>query len=228
VCNRIVDVLLLALAPANPARAIASTSGTTCNVIFSGVDPRTGDPYVWYSINHQGGWGGRQGADGWHDVCFIEANGWDIPVETIEYRYPWRVLAYSLRSGAAGAGRWRGGEGSYVALTPLGHDATLSINGDRAVTPPHGVFGGQPGSTARCTIHRADGRTEPVAPDTLKAERVPVRPGDVVVIEGTSGGGYGDPRERPPAEVVRDVRDGFVDAGAALRDYGVDVAAVRA
>jgi N-methylhydantoinase B len=220
VCNRVVDVILLALTPANPARAIASTSGTTCNVIFSGVDPRTGEPYVWYSINHQGGWGGREGADGWHDVCFMGANGWDIPVETIEYRYPWRVLAYRLRSGSAGAGRWRGGEGSYVALTPLGHDATLSIKGDRAATPPHGVFGGRPGSTARCTIHRADGQVEPVAPDTLKAERIPVRLGDVVVIEGTSGGGYGDPHDRPAAEVARDVRDGLVEPEAARRDYG--------
>jgi N-methylhydantoinase B len=223
VCNRIVDVIFEALTPALPERVIAATSGTTCNAVFGGIDPRAGEPYVWYSINHQGGWGGRSGADGWHDVCFIEANGWDIPVETIEYRYPWRVLAYRLRTDEAGAGRWRGGEGSYVALTPLDHEATFSINGDRASTPPYGVFGGQPGGTARCTIYRADGGVERVAPETLKAERIPVRPGDVVVIEGTSGGGYGNPFDRPAADVERDVRDGIVSRERAERDYGVVV-----
>ena len=115
----------------------------------------------------------RRGADGWHNICFVEANGWDIPVETIEYRYPWRVLAYGLRTDTAGAGRWRGGEGNQLALTPLDHDAIFSLNGDRAVTRPYGLFGGKPGATARCTIRRPDGSDEPIAPETMKAERVP-------------------------------------------------------
>jgi len=83
VCNRIVDVVIAALAPVIPERVIAATSGTTCNTFLGGRHPATGDPYVWYSINSQGGWGGRASANGWHNVCFIEANGWDIPVETI-------------------------------------------------------------------------------------------------------------------------------------------------
>jgi len=221
VCNRIVDVLLKALAPSFPERVIGGTSGTTCNVVFAGPRPDTGEPYVFYSINHQGGWGGRLGSDGWHDVCFIEANGWDLPVETIEYRFPWRVLEYGLRKDAAGSGQWRGGEGSRVALTPLAHTATFSIAGDRAVTPPYGVFGGSPGATARCWIERADGTTEHVAPRTLKADGIRVGPGDVVVIEGTSGGGYGDPRDRPAADVERDVADGILSRARAATEYPV-------
>ena len=166
VCNRIVDVLLKALTPAFRERAIGGTSGTTCNAVFAGVRPGTEHPYVFYSINHQGGWGGRLGSDGWHDVCFIEANGWDLPVETIEYRFPWRVLEYGLRKDAAGSGRWRGGEGSRVALTPIGHTATFSIAGDRAVTPPYGVFGGSPGATAGAgsSAATAGSSTSPRAP----------------------------------------------------------------
>jgi N-methylhydantoinase B len=178
---------------------------------------------VWYSINSQGGWGGRQGADGWHDTCFVEANGWDIPVETIEYRYPWRVVEYGLRGDSAGAGRWRGGEGSRLALTPLGHESVFSLNGDRAATPPYGLFGGRPGAGARCTITRRDGEVERIAPDTMKAQRISVRPGDVVVIEGTSGGGYGDPLERPVELVARDVLDGLVSVARARSEYGVVV-----
>jgi N-methylhydantoinase B len=221
VCNRIVDVLLKALTPAFRDRAIGGTSGTTCNAVFAGVRPGAEHPYVFYSINHQGGWGGRLGSDGWHDVCFIEANGWDLPVETIEYRFPWRVLEYGLRKDAAGSGRWRGGEGSRVALTPIAHTATFSIAGDRAVTPPYGVFGGSPGATARCWIERRDGTTEHIAPRTLKADGIVVEPGDVVVIEGTSGGGYGDPRERPRSAIEQDVADGLLSRERAASEYGM-------
>src|SRR4029450_4233420 len=104
-----VDVIIAALAPVIPERVIAATSGTTCNAFLGGRHPITGDPYVWYSINSQGGWGGPAGANGWHNVCFIEANGWDIPVETIEYRYPWRGPTLPLRGGSAPARPREGG-----------------------------------------------------------------------------------------------------------------------
>jgi N-methylhydantoinase B len=221
VCNRIMEAIMESLTPVVPERVIAATSGTTTNVFFGGDHPATGQPYVWYSINSQGGWGGRFNRDGWHNVCFIEANGWDIPVETIEYRYPWRVLAYRLRDDDSGAGKWRGGKGNHIALAPVGHDALLSINGDRAVTRPYGIFGGKPGATAHCTIHHADGTSERVAPNTNKADRVLVRNSDVVVIEATSGGGYGNPLEREARLVHRDVRDRIVSPRSARQDYGV-------
>jgi N-methylhydantoinase B len=221
VCNRVVDVLMEALTDALPERAIASTSGTSTNAFFGGRHPATGQPYVWYSINSQGGWGARRGADGWHVTCFVEANGWDIPIETIEYRYPWRVLEYGLRTDSAGAGRWRGGEGSRLAFTPIGHESVFSLNGDRATTRPYGLFGGQPGAGARCTIHRCEGVSERIAPETMKAQRITVRPGDVVVIEATSGGGYGNPLERPAERVQRDVLDGLLSVVRARSEYGV-------
>ena len=223
VCNRIVDVIIKALAPVLPDRVIAATSGTTCNAFLGGQHPASGEPYVWYSINSQGGWGGRVEADGWHNVCFIEANGWDIPVETIEYRYPWRVHAYGLRTDSAGAGQWRGGEGNHIELSPLGHDAVFSLNGDRARTRPYGLFGGKPGATARCLIRRSDGTEVPIAPGTMKAERVPIREGDVLVIEATSGAGYGNPLDRDPELVLRDVLDGIVSHDRARTQYGVVV-----
>jgi len=223
VCNRIVDVVIAALAPVIPERVIAATSGTTCNTFLGGRHPATDDPYVWYSINSQGGWGGRAGADGWHNVCFIEANGWDIPVETIEYRYPWRVLAYRLRGDSAGAGRWRGGEGNHLELTPVRHDAVFSLNGDRARTPPFGLFGGKPGARARCHIRRRDGTVEEVAARTMKAERLAVREGDVLVVEATSGAGYGNPLERDTQAVCDDVLDRILSLERARTQYGVVV-----
>jgi N-methylhydantoinase B len=97
----------------------------------------------------------------------------------------------------------------------------FSLNGDRAATRPYGLFGGQPGASARCMIHRREGTVERIAPATMKAQRIAVHPGDVVVIEGTSGGGYGNPLERPVESVARDVRDGLLSAERAKRDYGV-------
>ena len=226
VCNRIVDVVIQALAPVLPERVIAATSGTTCNAFLGGQHPETGEPYVWYSINSQGGWGGRAEADGWHNVCFIEANGWDIPVETIEYRYPWRVHSYRLRTDAAGAGRHRGGEGNHIELSPVGHDAVLALSGDRARTRPFGLFGGKPGATARCFIRRSEGDEVQIAPTTMKAENVPVREGDVLVIEATSGAGFGNPLERDAALVLMDVVDGLLSVERARSEYGVVIDSV--
>lgn len=221
VCNRIFEVIMEALTPVIPERVIASTSGTTTNCFFGGMNPASGQPYVWYNINSQGGWGGRYDADGWHNVCFIEANGWDIPVETIEYRYPWRVLSYKLRDDESGAGKFRGGKGNHIALTPLGHDAQFAINGDRAVTLPYGLFGGKPGTSGKCTIYRKNGDAERVSPMMLKADRLIVRQGDIVLIEAPSGGGYGNPLDRTVEAVRTDVLDGFVSIESARRDYGV-------
>jgi N-methylhydantoinase B len=221
VCNRIVEVIMEALTPVIPERVIAATSGTTTNCFFGGIHPASGQPYVWYNINSQGGWGGRKGADGWHNVCFIEANGWDIPAETIEYRYPWRVLSYKLRDEDSGAGQFRGGKGNYIALTPLGHDVQFAINGDRAVTLPYGIFGGKPGIGGSCTIYRKNGEIKRVAPRMLKADRLVLRQGDIIIIKAPNGGGYGNPLDRTIEAVRADLLDGFVSRGSARRDYGV-------
>jgi N-methylhydantoinase B len=133
------------------------------------------------------------------------------------------VLAYRLREDSAGAGRWRGGEGNHLELTPVGHDAVFSLNGDRASTRPFGLFGGKPGATARCHIRRRDGTQQEVAPRTMKAERLAVREGDVLVVEATSGAGYGNPLERDAQGVLDDVLDGLLSRERARTQYGVVV-----
>lgn len=225
VACRIVEVIMEALTPAIPERVIAATSGTSTNTCMSGVNPVTGERYVLPNINSQGGWGGRATADGWHNVCFVEANGWDIPIETTEYRYPWRVLAYKLRDDAVGAGKWRGGSGNYFALTPVGHDAIFTVNGDRAATPPYGIFGGKPGATARCTIQRSNGKPERISPTMMKQDKINVSSGDVIIIEAPCGGGYGNPLEREVELICKDVKDGLISIESARRDYGVIIKA---
>ena len=55
----------------------------------------------------------------------------------------------------------------------------------------------------------------------MKADGIVVEPGDVVVIEGTSGGGYGDPRERPRSAIEQDVADGLLSRERAASEYGM-------
>ena len=45
-----------------------------------------------------------------------------------------------------------------------------------------------------------------------------------LVVSSPGGGGFGDPLERDPEQVLRDVRDGVVSVQAALERYGVVIA----
>jgi N-methylhydantoinase B/oxoprolinase/acetone carboxylase alpha subunit len=53
-----------------------------------------------------------------------------------------------------------------------------------------------------------------------KFTNIVLEPGDEVLIDSPGGGGYGDPRERDPERVARDVKQGFVSVQAARERYG--------
>ena len=48
--------------------------------------------------------------------------------------------------------------------------------------------------------------------------------GDRVLIRCAGSGGYGDPLEREPARVLRDLIDGYISAQAARELYGIVLA----
>jgi N-methylhydantoinase B len=91
---------------------------------------------------------------------------------------------------------------------------------EKAVLPPFGVCGGAAGATNRFWVRR-DGR--PIQPSALpgKVSGFPLEPGDVLLMESSGGGGFGDPLERDPARVAADLAEGYVTPAAAERDYGV-------
>ena len=82
---------------------------------------------------------------------------------------------------------------------------------------PWGIAGGRDGSRNAVHILYEDGR-EVVAGKTA---RTLLKRGDVARLVTGTGGGWGDPRERPVEDVVEDVRDGYVTVEQAERDYGV-------
>ena len=54
------------------------------------------------------------------------------------------------------------------------------------------------------------------------------RADQIVEIQLAGGAGYGDPRARSAGSVAQDVAEGIVSPEAAMRDYGVDLAAGKA
>ena len=110
--QRIVDVLLRALAAAVPDRIPAAASGTMNNLTIGGMDPRTGEPFAYYETI-AGGMGARPTKDGVSGVHTHMTNSLNTPAEALEYAYPLRVRQYGLRRGKwrrrpVSRGRWRG------------------------------------------------------------------------------------------------------------------------
>jgi N-methylhydantoinase B len=191
--QRIVDVLLRALAEAAPDRVPAASQGTMNNTLFGGTDPRTGEAVTYYETLAggvgAGPWG--PGASGTHSHM---TNTKNTPIEAFELAYPLRVREYRLREGSGGAGRHVGGEGLRRVLEVLTDDAHLSLLTERRERGPWGLEGGGDGAPGRNRLIR-DGEERPL-PGKVSLR---LRRGDLVVVETPGGGGYGEPDERGEA-----------------------------
>jgi N-methylhydantoinase B len=165
---------------------------------------------------HAGGTGGRPGKDGLSATAFPSGVR-NTPVEINETIAPIVVWRKEYRADSGGPGRHRGGLGQVMEIAHAGGAPfAVSTMFDRVENPARGRFGGRAGTTGR--VRLASGAE-------LRAKgRQAVPAGDRLVLEMPGGGGYGDPREREPARVAADVKNGFVSREAALRDYGVEVA----
>ena len=183
--QRIVDVLLRALAQAIPTRIPAASAGTMSNLTIGGVDPRTEEPYTYYETA-AGGMGARPGIDGISAVQTHMTNSLNTPIEALEYAYPFRVRRYAIRDGSGGAGRFRGGDGlirEVELLTP----ARLTLLADRRRFRPYGLAGGQEGEPGNAWIVKA-GSQEIQLPGKCSRQ---LDAGDAIRIETPGGGGWG-------------------------------------
>lgn len=185
--QRIVDVVLGALARAIPDRIPAASSGTMNNLTIGGTDPRTGEEYAYYETIG-GGMGARPTADGLDAVHTHMTNSLNTPVEALEHAYPFRVRRYAVRRGSGGRGRFRGGDGIEREVELLG-PARVTILSDRRVHPPYGLAGGAPGAVGRNSLGAPDG-SERELPGKASVE---VEAGSVIRIHTPGGGGYGEP-----------------------------------
>src|SRR5207248_6231011 len=158
--QRIVDVLLRALAKAMPNRIPAASSGTMSNLTIGGIDPRTEQRFAYYETI-AGGMGARPNADGISGVHTHMTNSLNTPVEALEYAYPVRVRRYSYRRNSGGQGKFRGGDGLIREIELLA-DAQVTLLSDRRKFQPYGLAGGEPGEPGSA-VHKSGKRTEGIA-----------------------------------------------------------------
>jgi N-methylhydantoinase B len=183
--QRIVDVLLKALAQAAPHLIPAASQGTMNNLTIGGWDARLGREFAYYETVC-GGMGARPTADGISAVHTHMTNSLNTPVEALEYAYPLRVRRYAIRRGSGGAGKRRGGDGTIREIELL-TDAQVSLLADRRKFAPYGLQGGAPGKLGTAELIEAHGKRKKLPSKfSLRAHR-----GDRLVIETPGGGGHG-------------------------------------
>lgn len=184
--QRIVDVLLRALAQAVPNRVPAASAGTMSNLTIGGVDSRTGEPFTYYETA-AGGMGGRPGFDGISGVQTHMTNSLNTPIEALEYAYPFRVRRYGYRYGSGGSGRFRGGDGLIREIELLAK-AQVTILAERRKFRPYGLQGGEEGAAGRAWVEKAGTGEKQELPGKC-SERL--SQGDILHIETPGGGGWG-------------------------------------
>jgi N-methylhydantoinase B len=187
--QRIVDVLLRALALGIPGRIPAAASGTMNNLTIGGIDPRTGKPFAYYETI-AGGMGARPTKDGVSGVHTHMTNSLNTPAEALEYAYPFRLRRYSLRPNSGGIGQHAGGDGIVREIEVL-TDAQVTLLADRRSRGPYGLAGGGDGAPGRTVVIRLDGSEEII----LGKSSTRMHSGERIRIESPGGGGWGSSKE---------------------------------
>jgi len=219
-CNRMIDLIIRALAPVLPQRATAGNSATLSFAAYSGIKP-DGDYWVFLEVN-EGAYGGRPGSDGPDSIDNLMANTRNNPIEDLGMHLPMICDRYELRDDVVpGAGEHRGGIG-VVKTQRMLTDGFITHESERHQDVPWGAFGGTPGAVGKVEIFHADGRVEQTF---AKFSNLAVEAGGGMSYYAPCGGGYGDPLNRPASKVLDDVLDDFCTRERAHEVYGVVVTA---
>lgn len=209
-CNMIVSTTLGALAQAAPGRVPAGYFATGSNVCLGGTHPDHGEYAALLLIG--GGMGGNPDGDGLNNGCPAIGGSRNGSIEIIEQSVPYLFTRYGLREGSAGDGEFRGGLGVEAALRLHAGEGYLTFLGDRGMTGPYGLEGGEPGATADHEFHTGGDHWR--APHRTKIDRVHLKPGDGMIVRTPGGGGYGDPARRSPEARAADARRGYLGPAA--------------
>ena len=213
--TRFFDCQAGALGQFVPHLSMAAGYGTSPHFIFSGTD-KNGKYFQLMELLF-GGVPGRPHGDGFDGHAW-----WPLfsatPIEYIENYYPILVENYRPIQNFGGAGLHRGGGGIEKVYRMLA-GGRVFIHDDREVVPPWGINGGLHGGTSSKWLIKAGTETPERIPS--KIDNLKVKPGDRIVFKTAGSGGWGDPFERAPELVARDVRYDLVSRELAERDYGV-------
>lgn len=216
---RVVDTVLGTLAEIVPDRVMAAGEGGNTVVCMGGYEKDSRTPFILVDMIN-GAWGGRASRDGIEGVTNPSQNMSNMPVETLEARYPIRVEEYALRENSCGPGEYRGGLGLVRQYRLLAEDAVLQLRADRSHIPPYGLFGGGAAAPS-LNILDPDGEARALPSKVTRT----MSAGEVIRHEQAGGGGYGDPLRRDPMAVAEDIRDEKISPDFAKEQFGVILAA---
>jgi N-methylhydantoinase B len=219
--RRVTSATIGALSRAVPLSLVGDGKGSSNHVNIGCVNPARGGLSILYEYP-SGGTGAFREADGSH-TCrhFDEGEFGSIqPVEVIEVEHPLRVECCKLREDSEGVGYRRGGLGMRREIRVTGERAKLSVLSDRISIPPFGVLGGASPLPNDFHVRRA-GQVIYPSDSPGKVTSFELRQDDVFVCLSAGGGGYGDPLDREPERVCRDVAKRYISRGQAKDCYGV-------
>ena len=214
---RMVDCCFGALAMMLPDQVFAASDGGNTGISIGGYDSHR-NPFIYVDFTC-GTWGGRPFADGLDGNSNMHANMASTSVEITEAEHPIEILAYEFVPDKSGAGKYRGGTPYRRDYRLLEEEAVLQVRSDRRDFRPYGLYGGYAGKPSMNFLNPTGQNDQPVqAKITMTMKR-----GDVLRHELAVAAGWGDPLERDPNAVLRDVRNEMISADTARRDYGVAV-----
>lgn len=217
VSQRIAEAVFAALVDAIPEKLFAAPAGTSGNFCLGGYDPDKGSSYVMYVISG-GGYGGSSHGDGISNGCSTIGISKTTPIEVMEQYYPVLFEEFSLHEGSGGAGKCRGGFGVNYKIKLRRGEARASMVMDHGRTGPLGALGGEDGATNKVKVER-DGVVY-TPPHLSKDQDIILKAGDTVRVSTPGGGGFGNPLERDPHLVERDVKRGYYSKDEAKEKFG--------
>ncbi|MDA4111617.1 MAG: hydantoinase B/oxoprolinase family protein [Thaumarchaeota archaeon] len=213
--HSIVDLLFKVLSRVLPNRTVGGTFGSDV-IDFIYGDDKINRRFFVLVDTLQGGWGGTPEFDGVTTYAVCEGNVSYPMMEMLEANYPLQVLKWELIKDSGGPGKMRGGLGvrrDYKLRDPC--HITFCYERSR-YSPPWGVLGGKEGSTNHVVLDPDGSSTK-----HQKVTHYPLQSNDIVSFRTGGGGGYGDPLERDPSQVIRDITLGYVSEEKAKTEYGV-------
>jgi N-methylhydantoinase B len=220
--SRFYDTLLGCLNQALPEGVIAAGSGMVGIIVCTARDRLTGRQRVSTLNPIMGGGGGRNGIDGIDGADGRSGALRNIPTEIIELETVIHMRSCSLVPDTQAAGQWHGGSSLLMEMENTDNEAAITVRGmDRFHFQPWGVRGGNPGRVCEVIVN-------PGAVDEASIGKIQVltlKRNEAVRIVSPCGGGFGDPLERDPDLVRRDVRSELMSVEKARTDYGVFLSA---
>lgn len=190
--------------------------------VVSGHDPRRGGrPFVNQIFLAVTGGAGTPWSDAWLTTFHVGCAGMlrRDSIEVAEMTHPIRVHAQRLVPDTEGAGRFRGAPSAEVEYGPVGTSIFVNYGSDGAVNPALGARGGLAGGLTKHYRRTVSGELEDLLPYGL----FELLDGETIISVTAGGGGYGPPRDRDPAAVVKDVQDGLLSRERARDTYAVGI-----